>query len=148
MQISTTAYTGFTFTGWNDGNATNPRTVTVPAGGVTYTAYFAAVPVPLIITDAVAQSGGWYSSKVFGAYNGTVPGWIWHLQHGWLYVDPSSTSSAIFLYSVADAGWLGTSMAWYPTLYRFSDGAWLYYLKGTSNPRWFYNYKSAAWEQR
>jgi photosystem II stability/assembly factor-like uncharacterized protein len=43
-QISATPTSGWTFAGWNDGVATNPRTVTVPAGGATYTANFAPPP--------------------------------------------------------------------------------------------------------
>ncbi len=38
--ISATANTGWTFTGWSDGNTQNPRTITVPAGGAAFTANF------------------------------------------------------------------------------------------------------------
>ena len=40
-QISALAYDGYMFTGWNDGNTDNPRTITV-TGNATYTAQFAA----------------------------------------------------------------------------------------------------------
>ena len=40
IQISAIANEGYTFTGWNDGNTDNPRTVTV-TGNATYTAQFA-----------------------------------------------------------------------------------------------------------
>jgi len=46
VQISATVTNSFyTFAGWNDGNTANPRTITVPSGGVTYTADFTPTPV-------------------------------------------------------------------------------------------------------
>jgi hypothetical protein len=44
VQISATANSGWTFTGWNDGNSQNPRTITVPSGGAAYAASFTFVP--------------------------------------------------------------------------------------------------------
>ncbi len=40
IELTATANSGYRFTGWNDGNTENPRTVTV-TGNATYTAYFA-----------------------------------------------------------------------------------------------------------
>ncbi len=40
QSISAEANTGWSFTSWSDGNTQTPRTVTVPAGGATYTANF------------------------------------------------------------------------------------------------------------
>ena len=40
-QISASPNPGWSFTGWNDGNTQNPRTITVPPGGASYTANFA-----------------------------------------------------------------------------------------------------------
>lgn len=66
--ISATAYTGWTFTGWNDGNAQNPRTITVPSGGAFYVANFEFVPTTASYsglfydTSGVAfQSSGFFS---------------------------------------------------------------------------------------
>ena len=33
-----------------------------------------------------------------------------------------------------------TASVVYPFVYRFSDGVWLFYELGSSNPRWFYNF--------
>lgn len=41
ITISATAYQGYEFTHWNDGNTNNPRTITV-TGNANYTAYFQA----------------------------------------------------------------------------------------------------------
>jgi GH25 family lysozyme M1 (1,4-beta-N-acetylmuramidase) len=40
QQISATATNGWLFAGWSDGSREDPHTVTVPAGGATFTAYF------------------------------------------------------------------------------------------------------------
>ena len=40
VQLSTVASNGWRFTGWNDGVITNPRMITVPTNGASYTANF------------------------------------------------------------------------------------------------------------
>ena len=40
QSISANANSGWIFTDWSDGNTQNPRTITVPTGGATYTANF------------------------------------------------------------------------------------------------------------
>ena len=61
-QISASAYSGWTFTGWSDGNTQNPRTITVPSGGATYTANFqqstATVTVQANPSNGGTVSGG------------------------------------------------------------------------------------------
>jgi hypothetical protein len=58
-QIAVTPNSGWTFTGWNDGNTQNPRTITVPPGGGTYTANLVEEIMPTTsgmgITNAVMQ---------------------------------------------------------------------------------------------
>ncbi|HEV7927213.1 MAG TPA: immunoglobulin domain-containing protein [Verrucomicrobiae bacterium] len=68
VQISATANTGWTFTGWNDDNTDNPRTITVPSGGVAYAASFTFVPISagysglFYDTNGVAfESSGFFS---------------------------------------------------------------------------------------
>ena len=58
-----------------------------------------------IITDAVPIGSGWFNSAVFGIFYGTPPGWIYHAQHGWMYIWPTSTPSNIFIYTT-DMGFL------------------------------------------
>ena len=70
--------------------------------------------------------------------------WIYHNEHGYMYVfgtDPSS----IWMWT-PDLGFLWTSSTVYPFLWSDSGQTWLYYLKGSKNPRWFYNYKLNQWE--
>ena len=40
VSLTASPVSGFSFTNWNDSVTSNPRTITVPAGGATYTANF------------------------------------------------------------------------------------------------------------
>jgi len=95
---------------------------------------------------AADLGGGWKWLSWFGYFSTTYDPWIYHLQHGWMYSVGTDPSSIWFWTS--DMGWLWTGSTTYPYLYRSSDGAWLYYLKDSSSPRWFYNYKTSLWESR
>lgn len=53
--ISATAYTGYHFTQWQDGNTTNPRSITV-TGNATYTASFESDATPAT-TDTISWCG-------------------------------------------------------------------------------------------
>ncbi len=56
--LSATANTNWTFTGWNDGNTNNPRTITVPSGGAGYTARFTQnSPLPPTTGDRYVALG-------------------------------------------------------------------------------------------
>ena len=61
QSISASANSGWTFTGWNDGNTSTTRNVTVPADGITYTANFSAVstisPPTVKTADASSVAG-------------------------------------------------------------------------------------------
>ena len=94
---------------------------------------------------AADQGGGWRWLNWFGYFAEVGNGWIFHLQHGWMY--PFGTNSASILFWTLDMSWLWTSDTIYPYLYRFDDAAWLWYLKDSVAPRWFYNFKTGLWEQ-
>ena len=89
--------------------------------------------------------GGWRRLNWFGDF---VPmggaGWIWHNQHGYLYVAANNTPASIWLYANG-RGWLWTSATTYPYLYRSASSAWLWY-NGSTNPRWFRNMTTGQWE--
>ena len=63
--ISATANSGYRFTGWNDGNGQNPRTVNV-SGDAIFIATFAGVPYT--ITAAVSDANAGYTTGS-GQYN-------------------------------------------------------------------------------
>ena len=94
--------------------------------------------------DATDLGGGWKWLSWFGYFNDTGTGWIYHNEHTWMLAVGTATSS-IWLWT-PDMGWLWSSHTMYPYLYRDSDGAWLWYLLGSSGPRWFNNMKTGAWE--
>jgi hypothetical protein len=59
-QIAATANTAWAFIQWQDGNTQNPRTVTIPSEGATYTASFTdlSVAAPFIISQPTNQMVG------------------------------------------------------------------------------------------
>ena len=92
-----------------------------------------------------ANAMGWIYVPWFGSINIALDPWIYHLQHGWM-CPVGDTVDALWLYTL-DMGWIFTGGAIYPTLYCFGGAAWMHYLQGTSNPRWFFNYSTGLWEQ-
>jgi len=80
----------------------------------------------------------------FGAYSDQGNNWIYHIEHGWIFMVETS-SDTIWLWA-EDMGWLYTDATLYPNIYRTSDRAWLFYLRGSSNPRWFFNHSTRQWE--
>jgi len=90
--------------------------------------------------------GGWKWTNWFGYYNTSNEPWIYHQQHGWLYPFDSDNSAVFFWYNDMQQ-FVWTNPATYPNLYRFGANAtWLWYLKDSANPRWFYNWTAGAWE--
>ncbi|MDR3566903.1 MAG: hypothetical protein P4L43_02640 [Syntrophobacteraceae bacterium] len=97
--------------------------------------------------DAQDIGSGWKWLSWFGIFDTTSSPWIYHQSLGWLYAYGTSTYSLWFWDPAMNDFWW-TRQGVYPYLYRAGDGAWLYYLRGSSNPRWFYNFKTLAWESR
>lgn len=103
-------------------------------------------------TGAVDLGGGWRWLNWFGYFNDQENPWIYHDQHRWLYPFGTGTDDLVFYDSAMSAFWSTGQLWWtsrsvYPWIYRFSDGNWLWYQEGTSNPRWFYNAGTGNWEQ-
>ncbi len=94
--------------------------------------------------NAVDLGNGWKWCW-FGFFNTSHSPWIYHAQLGWLYTTGTSADNIWFYYPAMNS-FLWTNMAIYPAMYRASDGAWLYYDEGSSNPIMFYNFKSKQWE--
>ncbi|MEC7608796.1 MAG: hypothetical protein VX964_01360, partial [Verrucomicrobiota bacterium] len=69
--------------------------------------------------------------------------------HGWLYLFPSVTDTdSVYMWDNSMQSILWTSQAVYPSMYRFSDSTWIWYQKGSSNPRWFNKLATGEWEQQ
>ncbi len=90
----------------------------------------------------------WQYLKWFGYFDTGFYPWIYHLTLGFLY--PCATAdSNIWFYDPQMKGgsFWWTSATLFPYVYRASDGAWLYYEVGSSNPRWFFNFNTLKWEK-
>ena len=94
--------------------------------------------------EALHLTGVWWESDWLGTFGDVGRGWIYHVEHGWMYA-VGTTSDNIWLWT-SDMGWLWTSEGVYPHLYRYSDGTWLWYYKGSSDPRYFFNFVTLTWE--
>jgi hypothetical protein len=90
--------------------------------------------------------GGWRWFEWFGSFNVSNDPWIYHAEHGWLYPFADDPSNVYFWDNEMESV-LWTSETAYPSLYRVSDAQWIFYLKGSSNPRWFVKLLTGEWEQ-
>ncbi len=106
----------------------------------------AVSPASGLWQGATELGGGWMWLDWFGYFNLNNSPWINHLTLGWLYPYGTSTGSIWFWDPVMRSFWW-TNQSIYPYLFRQSDGAWLFYEEGASNPRWFYNFKTGLWER-
>jgi hypothetical protein len=129
--------TAHTFTGnWSNGQDSG-----------TFTLYLTALTGPMTPwPDATDLGNGKMQSSWFGVFNETYYPWIWHQQHGWMYVfgtDPSS----IWLYNeTGSMGFLWTGSTVYPWMWSDTEQTWLYYGGGTAPNRYFYNWNAQQWE--
>ncbi len=137
---SATAEVTFTGNGWVE-----HRTVSLEPN--------TSLKVDLVLGAAVSWydgasvlGGGWVWLNWFGAFNLTNEPWIFHEDHGWLYPFAEG-SDGIFFWEGEMNSIIWTSEVVYPSIYRFSDGKWLFYQKGSKNPRWFVDLLTGVWEQ-
>jgi len=96
--------------------------------------------------DAKDIGSGWAWLDWLGIFNIEQPEFIRHFQHGWMYPFTDDPEGMVFWDSGMDSVWW-TSRSGYPYVFRFADGAWLWYLKGSKDPRWFINLNSMEWEE-
>jgi cyclophilin family peptidyl-prolyl cis-trans isomerase len=88
--------------------------------------------------------GGWLENSWFGWVAAEDIPFITHLNHGYQYVDESSTTTVLYLYDFNLESWLYTTSSLYPNLYNYGLGKWMLYLEETGNgfteERWFWIY--------
>ena len=107
---------------------------------------------PAFFNGEIALGGGWYylqfaNGTPFGYYS-YLPdqNFIYHIDLGFEYLfDANDANHGIYFYDFASSSFFYTSPSTFPYLYDFSLNAWLYYLRGTHNPRWFYNFATGQW---
>ena len=102
--------------------------------------------------SATALGGQWYYHSWFGAFYVKDANWIYHQTLGWTYLSTTSTATSAWLYLGDDLGWCWTSSSIFPMISQTSPLAgglpiWLYYHKGSANPRYFYNFATETWGQ-
>ncbi len=100
--------------------------------------------------EAQALGGTWFYYSWFGAFHVQDANWIYHETLGWLFISASGQTS-VWLYDDS-LGWCWTSNTAYPWLSQSATSAgalptWLYYHRGSSNPRFFYNYDLQFWDE-
>jgi hypothetical protein len=105
--------------------------------GDPFNAVFGGLNVPI--------GGEWWYSPWFEFYAQVpdAPGWIYHYQHGLLYVVP--VGGGVWLWEDRTGEWWYTSPNDYPALYHPGQGSWLYYAGMKKFDRAFYKYATAEW---
>ena len=87
---------------------------------------------------------GWFESPWFGAYSKAFAPWLYHGRHQFIYLDPSSTPSAIFYFDPILNSWIYTAPTVYPNLYFFDGQGWLYFFDDSEKGRVFYRYQDQS----
>lgn len=80
----------------------------------------------------------------FDTFAGTF--WVYHSKLGWEYLD--GPGGDLIICGDPELGWVATTGAIYPYLYRYRDGLWYFFMESTSQPgaRYFYRYNGSVWE--
>ena len=117
----------------NDFGCTDTNTVTITVEGED------SNPVADALGEASELGEGWVFSDWLGSYNVNVFPWIFHAEHGWMFVFDASVPDNVFLFDLSSEGWFWTNNTTYPSMFSFARSAWLFYFAGTSGPRDFVN---------
>lgn len=134
-------------------NSLTPRSSQISVGGVTFTLNQSAKP-PLFRDYPLAGAGSpWRSVPWFGFVSDTYYPWIYHANHGWLYIIHQGNLDGFFAYSAeGDLGWLYISQNLYKAqarwLYSFKHESYLFFLPvDSANPevRFFYHLNEKRW---
>ena len=99
-------------------------------------------------SDSVDLGNDWRWTHWLGYFNVGVESFIYHSEHKWLYVYQNAfRSNGVYFRDDSMGSILWTSENVYPFLYRFSDGEWIWYQKGSKDPRWFNRLSKDQWER-
>ena len=81
------------------------------------------------------SGNGWKSLDWFGYYYPSSSGWLYHLNHGWMYPVATSFDSVWFYSPTHD--WLWTTQTAYPWTWFHTGQSWKYYISSTN--KWVSN---------
>ena len=87
--------------------------------------------------------GGWKNSPWFGAFRDDRAPWIYHREHGFLYVKGTDEKN-LWLYQPS-LGWVHTGQGIYPHLYSRNRESWIFHEAGSREPRHFYDFSLQEW---
>ncbi len=93
---------------------------------------------------AVAGNDPWVKSDLPQGAEKLSVGWTNHPYHGWVYLATDDPASVWAWNSAIDWMWTATDL--YPWLWSSFRGQWFFYLPGSSNPRYFYDWDAAKWQ--
>jgi hypothetical protein len=130
----------------------SPRSAQLSVGGVTFTVNQEARP-SIFADYAKAAGSEWRWVPWFGFVTDNHYPWVYHRNHGWLYIVPTLDPNSFFAYNVeGDLGWLYTSSAFYNAstrwVYSFRYESYLFFYPIDSlNPasRLFYEAENERW---
>ncbi|HNX04483.1 MAG TPA: hypothetical protein PKI32_03235 [Opitutales bacterium] len=97
--------------------------------------------------DVIKSTGdNWYVSSWLGWFYGgnAMNGWIFNYDHGYLYINASSSRNAAFIWDASAGKWWFTSKDYYPFMYDYTDAKWCYFTGGSRPNRRFYDYSRGA----
>ncbi|MBT3470419.1 MAG: DUF5011 domain-containing protein, partial [Opitutae bacterium] len=103
------------------------------------------VPVIIKENDVIEMDSGYYASTWFGPTYPQDANWLFHPGFGWIYVVGEDTSS-LWIYDQVK-GWFWTSRTTFPYIYVQEESIWYYFYLSSSNPRYFWNSLTEAWDE-
>lgn len=118
-------------------------------GGLNYATKSSNVSPPdgtvvnMLFSNSKFLADDWWWSAWLGFFSSRHYPWIYHNHLGFLYCTGNSTDD-IWLYDL-NLGWLWTSSRVYPFLYSHQRSSWLWYQRGSTNPRWFADLSTGQW---
>lgn len=102
-------------------------------------------PVAEAFPELVELEGGLWRSPWYGdLFIDSFP-WIWHLHHGWQYI-VYPAGSGIWVYDAVIGQWLWATPSSPYFFFEFGRNVWVFHFPESSQPRYFYNFSTEAWE--
>ena len=102
--------------------------------------------VYILQADAIEIAVGWLQNNWFGIFKDFENGWIYHTDHGWIYLTADS-NKGLWAW-LPNRGWVWTKKNLYPFLYQTIIGDWLYCFISEDGKVFYYSYQSKAFEER
>ncbi len=88
-------------------------------------------------------SNGWLWLRSLGWFHPVSDGWAFHHGLGWVFL-PGNDPAELIVYRNGH-GWLWTGSSIFPYLYDYSRSSWTFYLFGSIDPAWFYDFANDTW---